>query len=237
MSRPVVLALLALLATHRSDTFAAQEQKKDEKFEFPEAAMRARVGQTTRVCGVVVEYSCKSKKDTQLDLGTIPSELGASVRVPGTSRSRFPLAFEGRALSRQVCATGPVSLEGRRFIVLLEDPASFSMTAPAEPENLPPDLASPCDQGVVFPKLLKEVKPVYDAAAYAARIEGVVHMDTIVGVDGRPGFIRVIRSVDRRYGLDRAAVSALQQWRFTQGLREGRPVPVRLQVDIAFTRR
>jgi TonB family protein len=60
-------------------------------------------------------------------------------------------------------------------------------------------------------------------------------MDTIVGVDGRPSSIRIIRSLDQRNGLDREAVKAMEQWRFKPGLHKGKPAPVQMIVEMHFS--
>jgi protein TonB len=45
----------------------------------------------------------------------------------------------------------------------------------------------------------------------------------------------VARSLDSTLGLDREAVKALKQWRFRPGTKDGKPVAVRVQIEITFT--
>ena len=47
--------------------------------------------------------------------------------------------------------------------------------------------------------------------------------------------VKVARSLDSVYGLDEAAVKAMKQWEFKPGLKDGKPVAVRISVDMAFT--
>jgi TonB family protein len=93
------------------------------------------------------------------------------------------------------------------------------------------------DPGVTLPKVVSEVKPQYTPEAMRARIEGTVIMNTVVRTDGTPGDIEVTRSLDTEYGLDKQAVVALGQWRFEPGLKNGKPVPVRVTVEMRFTLR
>lgn len=91
------------------------------------------------------------------------------------------------------------------------------------------------DPGVTLPKVISEVKPQYTPEALQARIEGTVIMTAVVRTDGRPGDIEITKSLDTEYGLDKQAAAALSQWRFEPGLKDGKPVPVRVTVEMTFT--
>ena len=68
--------------------------------------------------------------------------------------------------------------------------------------------------GVSIPRLLKEVKPAYTAEAVAAKVQGTVWVECVVEVDGTVRRIRVVRSLDSRFGLDEEAVAAVKKWQF-----------------------
>lgn len=91
--------------------------------------------------------------------------------------------------------------------------------------------------GVSTPKLIKEVKPFYPAAAKAAKIQGTVLLSAVILEDGTVGYTKVARSLDTKYGLDAEAVKAAKQWTFTPGMRDGKPVQVQVSIEIAFTLR
>jgi protein TonB len=74
--------------------------------------------------------------------------------------------------------------------------------------------------------------PVYPADAAAAGIEGIVIIQAMVGTDGGVKNAKILRSVP---GLDQAALDAVQQWRFTPTLLNGRPVEIIMNVDVTFT--
>jgi TonB family protein len=90
-------------------------------------------------------------------------------------------------------------------------------------------------EGTSFPKLLHEAKPNYTAEAMLAKIQGTVLMECVVQPDGVCNSVRVTRSLEP--GLDREAMNALQSWRFEPGRREGKPVPVLVTIEMAFTLR
>jgi TonB family protein len=90
------------------------------------------------------------------------------------------------------------------------------------------------DPGVTLPKVISEVKPQYTPEAIQAKIEGTVMMTAVVRTDGTPGDIEITKSLDTEYGLDKQAVAALSQWRFEPGLKDGKPVPVRVTIEMRF---
>jgi TonB family protein len=81
------------------------------------------------------------------------------------------------------------------------------------------------------PTKLKDVSPVYPAAAVAARVQGIVIVEATIGVNGRVIETRVLRSIPL---LDDAAVAAVGQWEYTPTLLNGVPVPVLLTVTVNF---
>ena len=90
-------------------------------------------------------------------------------------------------------------------------------------------------QGVTAPRIRKEVKPQYTEEAKAARIQGAVVLDVVVLKDGRVGDVTVTRSLDTVHGLDAEAVKAVKQWEFEPGKKDGKPVPVRVDIELTFT--
>ncbi len=91
--------------------------------------------------------------------------------------------------------------------------------------------------GVTSPQLLTQVKPQYTTEAMRAKIQGKVWLEVVVMPDGRPGDIRVVRSLDRTFGLDEEAIKAMRQWRFRPGMRQGQNVAVAVTVEMEFTLR
>jgi len=88
---------------------------------------------------------------------------------------------------------------------------------------------------VTLPVPVREVKPVYTAAAMDARIEGKVVLDIVVLDDGKVGDVTVTESLDKEYGLDTQAVEATKQWLFKPGTKDGKAVAVRVAMEMRFT--
>jgi TonB family protein len=57
----------------------------------------------------------------------------------------------------------------------------------------------------------------------------------VIATNGEPERIRVTRSLDAKFGLDQAAVRALERWRFKPGTKYGRAVGVRVEIEMTFT--
>jgi TonB family protein len=82
------------------------------------------------------------------------------------------------------------------------------------------------------PTKLRDVRPVYPPAAELAGIQGVVIIEATIGVDGRVGGAKVLRSIPE---LDEAALEAVRQWEFTTTELNGVPVPVIMTVTVNFS--
>ncbi len=91
--------------------------------------------------------------------------------------------------------------------------------------------------GVIAPRVIKEVKPAYTAEAMRAKVQGAVTLRCIVLPDGTVGRVEVARSLDSTFGLDQEAIKAARQWRFVPGTRFGEPVAVRIILELTFTLR
>jgi periplasmic protein TonB len=87
------------------------------------------------------------------------------------------------------------------------------------------------------PRILRDPKPAYTPEAMQARIQGEVQVSAIVRPDGTVTDVRVIRSLDRVFGLDEAAIKAVRQWRFKPATRSGQPVAVYVTIGVGFTMR
>jgi len=103
-------------------------------------------------------------------------------------------------------------------------------------ERVPPPPAPPPSPirlraGMEPPRKLTHVDPIYPQIAQAARIEGTVILETVIGVDGRVTSVHVLRSIPL---LDQAAIDAVKRWSFTPTLLNGTPVPVAMTVTVRF---
>ena len=75
---------------------------------------------------------------------------------------------------------------------------------------------------------------MYPAIAQAARVQGIVIVEAIIGTDGKVRDAKVLRSIPL---LDQAALDAVRQWEYTPSRLNGVPVPVIMTVTVNFTLR
>lgn len=97
-------------------------------------------------------------------------------------------------------------------------------------------IASPrvaADPGRVSrPKLLHMAEPEYSEEARQAKISGDVQVYLVVDKEGLPQHVSIVRPFG--HGLDRKAIEAVSQYRFSPAMRDGEPVAVDLYVNVNF---
>jgi periplasmic protein TonB len=88
------------------------------------------------------------------------------------------------------------------------------------------------NSGVQEAMLIRQVKPPYPPLARAARISGTVRLAAIIARDGS---IRNLQLISGPPLLVKAAIDAVQQWRYKPTLLSGEPVEVITEIVVNFT--
>jgi TonB family protein len=86
--------------------------------------------------------------------------------------------------------------------------------------------------GVSAPKPLYAPDPEYSEKARKAKFQGTVVLWLVVDANGLPQRIRVQSPLGM--GLDEQAIAAVQKWRFEPSKKDGKPVPVMINVEVNF---
>jgi TonB family protein len=166
-----------------------------------------------------------------------PAEAPLSIRVtlafPAGDKPRL-VAHDGWSL------TGRGQLVGFGVNGGLGAPTPQGAPPPPPPPPPPPGLEpAPWASGairvggaVLQPTKTKHVNPAYPEIAQSAKVQGVVIIEALIGVDGKVTNARVLRSIPL---LDQAALDAVMQWEFTPTLLNGQPVPVLMTMTVQFT--
>jgi TonB family protein len=82
------------------------------------------------------------------------------------------------------------------------------------------------------PKAINNVNAEFSDEARRGKFEGVVLVSLIVNQEGMPTDLRVERAAG--HGLDEKALESVRQYRFNPAMRDGKPVAVRINVEISF---
>jgi periplasmic protein TonB len=108
------------------------------------------------------------------------------------------------------------------------------MVGVVTPPPPPPPAQAPVRIGgqIKTPALLHRVEPVYPDIAAAAHLTGLVILEAVVDATGCVESVKVLRSGHPL--LDREAVAALKQWRYTPLMLNGTSTPFVLTVTFNF---
>jgi TonB family protein len=84
--------------------------------------------------------------------------------------------------------------------------------------------------GVTTPRVTHQVDPEHPARGF--RISGAVLIGLVITSKGEPKEVHVVRSLEK--DVDDAAVEAVKQWHFDPATKDGKPVAVKIDVEIRF---
>ena len=153
---------------------------------------------------------------------------GATARDTGTRLAGFEAQTPNPTLNPAIHDTA----------IILRPPGNETSAAPpnppaGEPGSPASDGAYKIGNGVSAPQVVSKRSAEFSEVARKLRVDNVrVLLSFVVLADGTAANFQVTRSVG--YGLDEKAVDSFRQARFTPGMKEGKPVPTRVQAEIAF---
>jgi len=87
-------------------------------------------------------------------------------------------------------------------------------------------------QSVTAPVPIYKPEPSYTKDARAAKLEGTGVFSVVVDASGSVAGVQVVRPLDR--GLDESAMQTLRTWKFQPATKDGKPVPVKVVVEVSF---
>jgi TonB family protein len=102
----------------------------------------------------------------------------------------------------------------------------------AAPNTISSDQVFPVGAEVTAPKATFTPEPKFTEIARYEKFQGVVVVNLIVARDGTVHKVQLVRPLG--LGLDESAQSMIQTWRFQPAMRNGQPVAVEMNVEVAF---
>jgi protein TonB len=88
--------------------------------------------------------------------------------------------------------------------------------------------------GCVNPQPIKSQDPKYTSEAMRAKLQGDVELDIVVLKNGTVGEVRISKSLDTQFGLDKEAIAAAKQWLFRPATCQRVPVDMIVGLSIEF---
>ena len=86
--------------------------------------------------------------------------------------------------------------------------------------------------GISSPRVISAVDPEFSDEARRQKYQGVVTLTLIVDAQGNPQHVRVARALGM--GLDEKAIEAVRQYKFRPAMKDGKPVPVEINIEVNF---
>lgn len=173
-----------------------------------------RKGDFVALSAIVPKEAVKSAKKSGFEVRAESTEISGLNSKPMTNGSSCPD-------SQQVIAEAHNRRYERRF-------------------DLQRRLREVGSDGVLPPVIIQQVQPEPVANQKAPRpsgqqkvkFQGTVILLVVVGVEGKVQNVRVTQSLDAV--LDKKAVEAVQQWKFSPARMKGLPVSAQIAVEVAF---
>ncbi|HXM63265.1 MAG TPA: energy transducer TonB [Terriglobales bacterium] len=116
-----------------------------------------------------------------------------------------------------------------------DQPQSSSQPASPAPNSTPPAQNDQSHQGGIRttpPHAIYSPDPDYPIEARRAKVQGLVTLKLTVAPDGATKDIQVVKHL--RSDLDANAVDAVRTWKFEPATKDGKPVAVSVNIDVAF---
>ena len=146
----------------------------------------------------------------------MPVDTGSAEGVPGGVEGGVPGGVVGGVVGGLISELPP------------------PLPPPPPPPSPPPVARAPVRIGgeLKAPALVERVEPEYPSIAVRAQVQGVVILEAVVDPHGRVEDVRVLRSIPL---LDKAAIAAVRQWRYSPLLLNGMPERFVLTVTVSFS--
>ena len=86
--------------------------------------------------------------------------------------------------------------------------------------------------GVAAPIPIYKPEPPYTKEAKAAKLQGTGVYSAVIDDSGNVADVQVKRSLEK--GLDESAAQTVRSWKFKPATKDGKPVAVRVVIEVSF---
>jgi TonB family protein len=188
-------------------------------------------------CGRVIAVSCTSPSSpATLLVAPDGADRNWRIVIPAEQRHLFGSRLENSYEEQLVCVHPRAWSGARDGLVTVSSPDQLVIKNAAQPAtNVSDDISRSCDSDVQPPVLVRDVHAPMTPTAMRAKVNGGVMLRGVVDRDGAVSDVRVVKSLEPTQ--DAAARDAFSQWTFRPALRGGKPVPMAVTVQMAYTTR
>ncbi len=210
----------------RADALAKTDRKKLARELLAAIQKDPNDGVSMLLLGIVLAESLQGRA-AELTREVTPLYRDAASRLEEPSDRAAVIELEA-SLAEQLKQTDEAKALRKRALEIRQRIASEMFPSAPTPEGELRKIGN----GVTPPKLKKKHEPKYSPLARFANWQGTAILGLVVGSDGLPHDIRLVRGLG--LGLDEHAVEAVRGWRFVPGMLEGDPVNVQATVEVNF---
>ena len=118
------------------------------------------------------------------------------------------------------------------IIAQSQSPAAPDTKTSDAPDNVSQEHIYGPKEGAKPPKRTYSPDPKYPKDEREARRQGTVVLRRIVGADGLPRDIAVLRTLGPEF--DEAAIDAVKKWKFSPATKDGKAVAAKVSVQVNF---
>lgn len=90
----------------------------------------------------------------------------------------------------------------------------------------------PTAEGLTPPKGIYTPNPEYSDKARKKKLNGTVIVTVVINADGTVREAKITRSLEA--SLDQKAIEAVKKWKFQPATKDGKPVAVRVPIEVDF---
>lgn len=174
------------------------------------------------------------EKQTFVRIGKLKIHLEKPISTADTLADIDPIL--GKVLIKQGDLGRVVPVYWKSYLAGTDSKSrSAAYQAPVEEGGIPTtkSASAPATE-VTAPKVLHAPDPEYTREAASHGVVGTSILTTVIDATGTPTNIAIVRPLGM--GLDEEAVLAVGQWKFRPATRNGQPVRVRINIEVAFSR-
>jgi len=165
-----------------------------------------------------------AKTETPAPAVTTPAPQPEPAKAPATPEQTPPQPAPRRKKMPRIIAEGPEAQQGTNALLAAAASAQGQGQQPAPPPG-----------NVSDPRPVSAPQPEYTPEARDARIQGTVELRSTVREDGTVKVESVVRGLG--YGLDEAAIAAVEKWKFIPAKKDGKPVSATIGLLVNFSLR